>query len=439
MENYINTGSYREGEPQKIIDLITGGNKNIGNIAQDFSVPEVDIYDVLLRQQEYTPAELAQYIATNAADQTEFGDYSEVDLIMRLLEEGKTSAEEVLAYYQNTDPAQFGDTTLEEVKEYFKQAGGTRELAQGGMLNGTTDGMADQIPATIGGTQPARLSDGEFVVPADVVSHLGNGNTDAGATQLYSMMDRVRKSAPVLLSKVLKLTLPNHFRLEETTMSLLGRSSSLSPYAGPYVTDMLAKGRALAEEPYNAYGGELVAGASPLQAQAFQGLAGLAVPQATMSGTFSGTPYTPPTSGSILNAGMPSQTPYGQGLLSQDQVSTFNERLRTDPSFAQSQGFTPTPAQDQGLGTGVMGAMGMQPQQPNMVQQYMNPYLESALAPQYAQAQKDFQRAQRDLQGRYSQAGAYGGSRQGVAEGELMSGALQNLSAITGRGYEQAF
>ena len=193
LENYINTGSYREGEPQKIIDLITGGNKNIGNIAQDFSVPEVDIYDVLLRQQEYTPAELAQYIATNAADQTEFGDYSEVDLIMRLLEEGKTSAEEVLAYYQNTDPAQFGDTTLEEVKEYFKQAGGTRELAQGGMLNGTTDGMADQIPATIGGTQPARLSDGEFVVPADVVSHLGNGNTDAGATQLYSMMDRVRK------------------------------------------------------------------------------------------------------------------------------------------------------------------------------------------------------------------------------------------------------
>ncbi len=194
-------------------------------------------------------------------------------------------------------------------------------------------------------------------------------------------------------------------------MSLLGRSSSLSPYAGPYVTDMLAKGRALAEEPYNAYGGELVAGASPLQAQAFQGLAGLAVPQATMSGTFSGTPYTPPTSDSILNAGIP----------------------------PQSQGFTPTPAQDQGLGRGVMGAMGMQPQQPNMVQQYMNPYLESALAPQYAQAQKDFQRAQRDLQGRYSQAGAYGGSRQGVAEGELMSGALQNLSAITGRGYEQAF
>jgi hypothetical protein len=78
------------------------------------------------------------------------------------------------------------------------------ERAQGGIipapqsrgyyLGGTTDGMADQIPATINGTQQAALSDGEFVVPADVVSHLGNGNSDAGAKQLYSMMDRVRQA-----------------------------------------------------------------------------------------------------------------------------------------------------------------------------------------------------------------------------------------------------
>ena len=54
--------------------------------------------------------------------------------------------------------------------------------------------MADLVTASIDGTQPAALSDGEFVVPADVVSHLGNGNSDAGAKQLYSMMDRVRES-----------------------------------------------------------------------------------------------------------------------------------------------------------------------------------------------------------------------------------------------------
>jgi hypothetical protein len=62
----------------------------------------------------------------------------------------------------------------------------------GRMLKGPGDGMSDSIPASIGGKQPAKLADGEFVVPADVVSHLGNGSTDAGAKQLYKMMDKVR-------------------------------------------------------------------------------------------------------------------------------------------------------------------------------------------------------------------------------------------------------
>ena len=51
---------------------------------------------------------------------------------------------------------------------------------------------SDNIPATIGNRQPARLADGEFVVPADVVSGLGNGSTEAGAKKLHSMMDKVR-------------------------------------------------------------------------------------------------------------------------------------------------------------------------------------------------------------------------------------------------------
>jgi hypothetical protein len=64
----------------------------------------------------------------------------------------------------------------------------------GRMLKGPGDGMSDHIPGIIGGKQPARLADGEFVVPADVVSHLGNGSTDAGAKRLYAMMDTVRKA-----------------------------------------------------------------------------------------------------------------------------------------------------------------------------------------------------------------------------------------------------
>lgn len=65
-------------------------------------------------------------------------------------------------------------------------------FAKGGYLDGPGDGMSDSIPATIEGKQPARLADGEFVIPADVVSHLGNGSTKAGAKKLYQMLDRVR-------------------------------------------------------------------------------------------------------------------------------------------------------------------------------------------------------------------------------------------------------
>jgi len=68
-------------------------------------------------------------------------------------------------------------------------------MAQGGYLEtGMGDGMSDDIPSSIDGEQPAALSENEFVVPADVVSGLGNGSSDAGAEQLYAMMDRVRKA-----------------------------------------------------------------------------------------------------------------------------------------------------------------------------------------------------------------------------------------------------
>lgn len=70
----------------------------------------------------------------------------------------------------------------------------TLGYARGGYLNGDGDGMSDSIPATIDGKQPARLADGEFVVPADVVSHLGNGSSKAGSKRLYAMLDKVRQA-----------------------------------------------------------------------------------------------------------------------------------------------------------------------------------------------------------------------------------------------------
>ena len=79
-----------------------------------------------------------------------------------------------------------------------------KQLAEGGMadlgdysdggrlLKGPGDGVSDSIPASIGDKQPARLADGEFVIPARIVSELGNGSTDAGAKRLYAMMDKIQ-------------------------------------------------------------------------------------------------------------------------------------------------------------------------------------------------------------------------------------------------------
>ena len=87
--------------------------------------------------------------------------------------------------------------------------GGLMAMARGGMsqqfnlgdysdggrlLRGPGDGVSDSIPASIGGKRPARLADGEFVVPARIVSELGNGSTEAGARKLYAMMDRIQKA-----------------------------------------------------------------------------------------------------------------------------------------------------------------------------------------------------------------------------------------------------
>ena len=83
-------------------------------------------------------------------------------------------------------PRRMAGGGLSDLGSYADYAGGGR------MLKGPGDGMSDNIPATIAGKQPARLANEEFVVPADVVSHLGNGSSDAGAKQLYKMMDKVR-------------------------------------------------------------------------------------------------------------------------------------------------------------------------------------------------------------------------------------------------------
>ena len=167
--------------------------------------------------------------------------------------------------------------------------------------------------------------------------------------------------------------------------------SSLSSFAGPYVTQMLGKGAALANLPYTAYEGQLTAGPSALQTQAFQGLGALQMPgNASMQYnpmSFTGAAYAPPTA---------AQTAAGQ------------------PGA-----YTPASG--------------------NVVQNYMTPYLQASLDPQYAAARRQNEIQAQQLQSQYGKAGAYGGSRQGVAEAELQRGLLDRMSDITGRGYNEAF
>jgi hypothetical protein len=106
-----------------------------------------------------------------------------------------------IAKRSNVKTGNLPKTGIEKLGGDFSDTGASGGIATlgsysdgGRLLKGPGDGMSDNIPAQIGKHQPARLADGEFVVPADVVSHLGNGSTEAGAKKLYSMMDKIRKA-----------------------------------------------------------------------------------------------------------------------------------------------------------------------------------------------------------------------------------------------------
>jgi hypothetical protein len=100
--------------------------------------------------------------------------------------------------YYNHSAGDSGEKNGGLIERRYNDGGGISSLGSysdgGQLLKGPGDGVSDSIPAQIGAKQPARLADGEFVIPSRIVSELGNGSTDAGAKQLYAMMDRVQKA-----------------------------------------------------------------------------------------------------------------------------------------------------------------------------------------------------------------------------------------------------
>lgn len=268
-------------------------------------------------------------------------------------------------------------------------------MASGGIasaryLRGGTDGMADKIPARIGKDQPAALSHGEFVIPADVVSHLGNGNSDAGANKLYQMMDRIREARTGTKKQGKQINpdkyMPGgivgysgggnvkHFLaggssggVNVSATGAAGTESNLSNWAGPAVTRMVGEAEAITAQPYKAYSGPLTAGASSVQNQAFQNAANLTIPTGSMGGF---------------------------------QPSTFG-------------------AQE--------------------AQNYMNPYLMAALNPQLEEARRQSQITQLGNQAKATQQGAFGGGRSAIMEAETQRNLGTNLANITGTGYKEAY
>jgi hypothetical protein len=107
------------------------------------------------------------------------------------------------AYYEQ-DPRGLNKSGGVRYTQQFNMGGAADlgDFSDGGrLLKGPGDGVSDDIPATIAGKQPARLADGEFVIPARIVSEIGNGSTDAGAKRLYAMMDRIQDGRKKTIGK----------------------------------------------------------------------------------------------------------------------------------------------------------------------------------------------------------------------------------------------
>ena len=129
-------------------------------------------------------------LASMEQDASEMNDKELISKTVDAIQNELPNPEEVLGVFV----ARFGEEALKDL--VLKVQDGTFDEnveASEGMVEGTGDGMDDMVPATLEGEQDVLLSDGEFIVPADVVSGLGNGSSDAGSRRLYDMMDRVRQ------------------------------------------------------------------------------------------------------------------------------------------------------------------------------------------------------------------------------------------------------
>jgi hypothetical protein len=190
--NYVNPNAQRVTSASGNTGIQTLASSDvINNLLQDYN--QIKTQPVKQEPTEQTAKEMGTWFPNS--------DYFNKTQPVKQ-EPTEQTAKEMGTWFPNSDYFNNPQPTQEPVKAAaggmmnggISTLGSYTHAAGGRMLKGPGDGMSDDIPASIGGKQPARLATDEFVVPADVVSHLGNGSSDAGAKVLYDMMNRVRKA-----------------------------------------------------------------------------------------------------------------------------------------------------------------------------------------------------------------------------------------------------
>ena len=181
-------------------------------------------------------------------------------------------------------------------------------------------------------------------------------------------------------------------------------SSTLSDWAGPYVTTMLGQAQAVANQPYQTYQGPLTAGASNVQQNLFSGIGGLTLPQNYGASMSNAGAYTPP------NTNVPTQV--------QSVSQAANGTQNTTPNLNN------------------FGASG---NQNSLINQYMNPYLQASLTPQLNMLRQQAQTNEQNDLGKLTSQGAYGGSRQAVLQGMDQNALLGQQANMIGQGYNTAY
>ena len=360
-------------------------------------------------------------------------------------------------------------------------------------IKGKGDGMSDSIDTTIEGQQPAKVANEEALVSPEKVAALGKGDPKKGAKVLYAMMDRVRK-ARTGTKKQGKQIKPDKYApggiagyanggavaFVEGGVPVGGTgtsyTSNLSEWAGPYVTDMLSKGQAIANQPYQPYTGQLTAGTSPLQQQALTGYQNLQAPAAigqaaqtagdvaAKAGTMG---YSPVAFGNQYSA--PAQYQTGQ-FANQFQGPAAYQAGQFANQYTGTGAYTPTTATSgfnaPGAYQGVDFTAGITPQTYQAgqfanqfqgpgayqsgqfdtglgglksVEGYMTPYLQgvTGIEAREARRQSDIDRIA--AASRLAQAGGYGGSRQAIMEAEGARNLQTQIGDIQAKGLQSAF